>query len=221
MSMFGRRALMTTGSNKWWLPAGVASSGVEAVYQPIGAASLTASYFDLSGNGNNAAPGNAPAWASGTGWQFTAGSSHYLTTGVTPSGAGWSIAVRYSNADSTPFQAVLSAYDSATARFEIFSVGQSGPSRTATNYGNQEAVAGGVIDGVIIDTSAGFYDDGSLTAYGATPAWGSVTTQFYIGCRSGILFFLTAHIQAIAIYNTTLTSDQVTELSANMAALTG
>lgn len=65
----------------WWVVPG---KTCVAAYQPIGAASLAASYVNLANPGTyDAAPGVAPTWASATGWTFN-GSTQYLTTGITP-----------------------------------------------------------------------------------------------------------------------------------------
>src|SRR3989344_7466925 len=79
-----------------WTTAGGAPTPV-AAYQPISAASLTASYANLANPGTyTAAVGVAPTFASSTGWTFN-GSTQYLTTGVIPAN-GWSMIVRFSNA---------------------------------------------------------------------------------------------------------------------------
>lgn len=64
----------------WWQVAGQTCA---AAYQPIGAASLAASYVNLANPGTyNAAPGVAPTLAAG-GWSFD-GLTQYLTTGIVP-----------------------------------------------------------------------------------------------------------------------------------------
>ena len=63
-----------------WDPNALGLS-IWAAYEPKGAASLAASYVDLSGNGNDAAPGVAPTLSSG--WVFNGG-TQYLTTTFAP-----------------------------------------------------------------------------------------------------------------------------------------
>lgn len=70
-------------SNAWWAAGGCGAICVRA-YQPVGAASLAASYSNLVNPGtNNAAPGVAPTWDAVNGWTFN-GTSQYLTTGSIP-----------------------------------------------------------------------------------------------------------------------------------------
>ena len=64
-------------SANWWEAGG--ATGAVAVYQPIGAASLAASYVNLANPGTyDAAPGVAPTWAS-AGW--TSNGTEYLGYG--------------------------------------------------------------------------------------------------------------------------------------------
>lgn len=78
----------------WWDNSG-AISGCVAAYQPIGAASLAASYSNLANPGTyDASPVVAPTFATATGWAFD-GSTQYLTTGITPvNNLTWSMIVR-------------------------------------------------------------------------------------------------------------------------------
>ena len=88
------RRAVSSGATDWWL-AGGAPTPV-AVYQPKGAASLSASYTNLVNPGTyNAAPGVAPTWDAATGWTFN-GTTQYLTTSVIPTGA-YSALARFSN----------------------------------------------------------------------------------------------------------------------------
>src|SRR3989344_5141970 len=80
-----------------WATSGGAPTPV-AAYQPIGSASLTASYANLANPGTyTAAVGVAPTFAASTGWTFASASSQYLTTGIIHD-AGWSIIARWSGA---------------------------------------------------------------------------------------------------------------------------
>jgi hypothetical protein len=63
----------------WWLAGGVDPADVVAAYQPIGAASLAASYVNLASPGTfDAAPGVAPGFDVAIGWLFTG--SQWLNT---------------------------------------------------------------------------------------------------------------------------------------------
>ena len=84
----------------WWDADGTIS-GCVAAYQPIGAASLAASYSNLQNPGTyDAAPGTAPTFLAATGWTFNAATPQYLNTGVVPSSLNWTVIVRYSGNNS-------------------------------------------------------------------------------------------------------------------------
>ncbi len=80
----------------WWDNNG-AISGCVAAYQPIGAASLAASYSNLANPGTYDctvfAGHTAPTFATETGWTFDGG-NHTLKTNVTNPGAWWSCIAR-------------------------------------------------------------------------------------------------------------------------------
>ena len=82
-----RGALASEEAN-WWEVSG---KTCVAAYQPKGAASYAASLVNLANPGtyDATAPGTAPDWASGTGWDFSVSNS-YLSSGAAPTG-GWSM----------------------------------------------------------------------------------------------------------------------------------
>lgn len=70
------------GSTPWYLAGGLSASDWLATFQPIGAASLAASYSNLINPGtNDAAPGTAPTFNAATGWAFASASLQYLEIG--------------------------------------------------------------------------------------------------------------------------------------------
>ena len=83
-------------ASNWWEAGG--ATGCVAAYQPVGAASLAASYTDLSGNGNDCGPGTAPTWDAVNGWTFN-GTTQYLTTGVSNAlNQTWTMVIQFSGA---------------------------------------------------------------------------------------------------------------------------
>lgn len=201
------------GAADWWAVTG---KTCVAAYQPIGAASLAASYTNLANSGtNNAAPGTAPTWASATGWVFN-GSTQYLTTGVVPAD-GWSAICRYSNRSST------AGY--------VMGIGQTvgqyfGFIPTASNViyglGGTISVAPALDSGVVAISGQRAYRNGSVDG-GTISSWSGTTSLIiYIGAanRGVPNNYFAGNIQAIAIYSDTLSGAEVAAVSAAMAALT-
>lgn len=199
-------------ASSWWLSGGISAANCVAAYAPKGSASLAASYTNLANPGTyNAAPGVAPTFNTATGWTFN-GSTQYLTTGIVPSGdQTWSVLVKFSN-----WSVDNSRLIGAFSVLEIFRV----PFfyRSAAQSSTMTAISSGVI---ALAGRQG-YQNGSVD--GSTIPSGSVsgTTSFYIAARNvsnSASQFASVDIQALAIYNTTLTSGQVASLTTAMNAL--
>ncbi len=200
----------------WWLSGGVNAANAIGVYQPVGAASLANSYVNLANPGTfDAAPGVAPAWNKCLGWTGN-GSTQYLVTGIVPDD-GWSMLARVSNlADSDGV--VGSETDGQTQFFltssvaGLFIYGQGvlaivgGRSADAV-YGvaGQQGYKDGVADGAAIDVWVGTSTDGILI--------------FAINDAGSPINHGAENIQAVAIYDTTLTLAQVVAITAAMQAL--
>lgn len=214
---FDRRAAVVP----WWLLGGVSAGSAVAVYQPKGAASLAASYVNLANPGTyDAAPGTAPTFDAATGWTFTATSSQYLTTGVTPASV-WSLIVQYKDATVTGFKIAIGNRGSVDGRFYV---GPSGTNSSGVAYGygdanlEKEPV---LANGNLALAANQPYRNGSTNGY-AFGIWTGSSVALYIGCRNwnGTADgFFSGKIQAVAIYSTTLTATQVGLISTAMAAL--
>lgn len=205
----------------WWEVAG---QTCVAAYQPKGAADIAASYVNLANPGTyNAAPGVAPTWASATGWTFN-GTTQYLTTGVVPSADNtWSMLCQLSNGDMTATRDLIGCYPNpVTNRFYI----RSWHSATEMIYG-----IGSTARFTSPSMTSGICAIGGLQGYrngvadGAPGVAGSGSfPQVLVGCANygGVpVNFYSGNIQAIAIWDTTLTAAQVAAISAACAALTG
>lgn len=207
-----------SGVVPWYLAGGISAANCVAAYQPKGAASLAASYVNLVSPGTyDAAPGVAPTWAAGTGWTFN-GSSQYLATGVIPVGTTWSAFIQFSNRTSGGNRWLFGVLGGALAfgvvpalfsGFIQYYNGNSVLGSAAVASGNL-GVAGLV--GYLNGTSSGSITSGSPTYtqgvfIGALNSAG--TPQSYIACN----------VQAVAIFNSTLTPAQVAILAVAMAAL--
>ena len=201
----------------WWDPLGEGLC-VVAAYQAKGAASLAASYTDLSGSGHDAGVGVAPTWGSSDGWIFN-GSTQYLTTTFVPAeDHSQSIIVQFSSAVGDAGYLVGSD-QAANREFGILPLYLG----TQVRYwnGNDTPVAPKLAAGNLAVAGAQGYRSGSAEG-GAIPAWaGASSMPLYIGCNNnaGAGEFLAVKIQALAIYDSTLTSDQVAAVAAAMAAL--
>ena len=203
----------------WYLSGGVSAANCVAAYAPKGAASLAASYTNLANPGTyTAAPGVAPTFDTATGWTFAA--SAYLTTGITPANdRSWSMIVRYTNAAANVNNILAGSYVTPDNGFFLRPL-----STTGVNYANGNGntkVMPGLAAGVLCVAGLAGYRSGTAeaTLTGAAP---SPTVAIMIGALnfsgSPIQAFV-GKIQAIAIYNTTLTAPQVAAISSAMSAL--
>lgn len=221
--MIARRLLMVAAAGgDWWLAGGISASNAKAVYQPIGAVSLAASYTDLSGNGNDAAPGTAPTFASSTGWTFN-GSSQYLTTGVTPA-VGSTLLIRFSNSTTGGTDALAGTFGGGS-NYVIYNATTVG---YLFRYLDGQTFVGSDLVGDYVITMAsntGYLDGASVatitTSIGTTPSgpmFVGAYRDFTTGNPAG---YYIGNILAVAYYDTVLTGDQVVAVSTAAAALTG
>ena len=201
----------------WWEAGG--ATGAVAVYQPIGAADLSTSYNDLSGNGNNATPGVAPTWDAVNGWKFSG--TQYLNTGIVPT-PSYSMAVRYTNA--TIAGRILVGQTDAGAvanRFVIQAFDGAGANVVYSNSSSGFSfVPPGLASGVLAISGASAYRNGIFDI--ALPADGIYLFQIVLGGYNAggtPAPNFNGNMQAFAIYNNTLSAAQVAAISAAMAAL--
>lgn len=209
-----RIAAAASGGN-WWEAGG--ASGAVRVYQPKGAASLAASYTDLTGN-QDAAPGTAPTWDAANGWIFVNTSSQYLTTGWAPDndqsqsvliqfsdvGAGNNYMLGSSNGAGNNF--LLTPQHSGNVRY--FNGGSVfvSPNLTAGNIG----LAG----------NRG-YRNGTAEGAGMS-AWSGSGIAIYIGARNNAgspADYVNAYVQAVAIYDNDIGASAMLAVATEMAAL--
>ena len=209
----------------WYLAGGVSAANCAAAYQPIGAASLSASYDNIAAPGNgladgtyDAAPGVAPTFDTATGW--TLAGSQYLTTGVVPvNNQTWSLIVRFSNVGS--FGVPVFACASAAGATPYLGVEPWDNASNSRRYfaGNIYSTSTRVDNGVMAVAGNQGYYNGSADGGTIGTATGTFQAIFIgkLGLYNG--FWFTGKIQALAIYNATLSAAQVAAISAAMAAL--
>ena len=212
----------------WWTVAG---KTCVAAYQPIGAASLAASYSNLANPGTyDASPGTAPTFDAENGWTYS-GEHNGMGIGSPITGTGArTIIVRY-NSDNTNSAGMVALYgsdadDTAGAYFtftpEIAVRVSDGNILWSSEGTTSEVVA------CITGPSAGSTTDLTLYINGsAVSAADSSSAQAYDtkgpgsiadGALAGSADY-SGVISAIAIYSGELSAGEVASLSTAMAAL--
>lgn len=214
-------------ANGWWNDNGNIAGAV-AAYSPVGAASLAASYSNLANPGTyDAAPvgGSTPSFSAVTGWTFN-GSSQYLDTGLTPTtDLTWSMIIRYSGFAAGSSKALAGTYKDTGSPQGTFLIQSDSAAAMAIRNGSIASVATNAPA-----LAAGVYGIAGRTAYrngvaesNLFPAnTGPGAYSIYIGAmhyQTGAANFGASTIQAIAIYNTTLTAGEVATLTTRMLAL--
>lgn len=203
----------------WWVVSGKTTV---AAFQPKGAASLAASYSNLSNPGtHDAAPGTAPTWNSTDGWVFNNGSSQYLVTNIAP-GAGYTMLVRFTGADTSNRLLWICGVDGGNyTRFYL----SSNFITSGHIYGGGDfLVTGSVLtSGVMGVANNQGYLNGSADGSPMTAWSGTNTDVVFIGClNSGggsPLYYFTGNVQALVIYSDTLTSGEMASITTAMNAL--
>lgn len=203
----------------WWLQGGVPAANCIAAYQPKGAASLAASYVNLANPGTyDAAPGVAPTFDAATGWTFN-GTTQYLDTGVALANTQTrSVIIRYSDGPTSGWASLVGALEQVGKGLIIVS-------STASEYynDNQRTIAGAPATAAIraIAGNQGYI---SAAPHGATIAFtgGGTPRNLHIArLNNGAsgTNYAAVKIQALAIYDATLTEDQISLITRAMAAL--
>lgn len=211
------RPRKTSAAKTWWDNNG-AISGCVAAYAAKGAASLAASYTNLTGNTTyNAAPGVAPTWDATGGWTFN-GTTQYLTTGVSPNTMTWSVLVRFS--DCSGNNPLFGSVSNGATRFYLYPLNSGA---AYFGYGNWSNVAGqAAASGVMGWAGLTPYKNGTalvpVITSGGSPSNRPVFlgAYNYVGVPAG---FFTCKIQAFAIYSTTLSAGNVATITTAMQAL--
>lgn len=205
---------------RWWMAAGVAPW---AAYEPKGAGSFAGSLIDLTGNGRDAGDpggGGTPTWDAVNGWTFD-GVGNYLTTTFVPAAdQTQSMFVQYTNLDGAN-DYFIGMLDAFARDFAI--APNNGGAQVVYHNGDLvfQAPTGAASGNLGIAGNQGYRN--GVADGGAIGAWaGATATAVYIGCynNGGVAGgFCPVRMQAVIFYDVTLTSDQVTALCAEMAAV--
>lgn len=215
VQVFQPRAAVASGG--WWDNNG-AISGCVAAYAAKGAASLAASYTNLTGNATfDAVPSASPAWDTTNGWQLATNKA--LDTGVVPT-SSYSIIVRVANWTRTPTNCLFGTYVSSAANAYYV---QSSTS-TNSNYSNGAvlSVTSSITSGVIAVAGKAVYHNGSnvgtIGAGANTPVYSIYIGALHTG-GGALSQYTTANVLALAIYSTTLSAGNVATITTAMQAL--
>lgn len=214
----------------WWTAGG--ATGCVAAYQPIGAASLAASYVNLANPGTyDLAVGggaSAPAFDAATGWGFD-GTNRWLATGISPA-QPLTILVRARTTDLSTYRSWISATGGVGGWHFYHTIGGSvgkadltrgSATAIGTSSGTYPSDGTSFVAGVTMDASDNwaFYKDGASNGSGTTgvPDFASWPATIGDGV-SGLHHYGT--IAAVYISNTTvLDAATIAAVSAAMAAL--
>lgn len=215
------RGVIRPASGGWWLSGGIAAANCIAAYQPKGAADYAASKVNLANPGTyNAADGNAPGWDATNGWKFD-GTNDYLSTGIVPTiDQTWSAFIRFSNGNNEigGGSGIFGLYESSTKVFTINPMYLA--DRMYWGHGASWGIVWGQngLSGVWGFSARKLWKDAvniSTTAAGTA----STTLDITIGKSNGTTTYMKLYVQALAIFNTTITDTQVGLLTTAMAAL--
>ena len=215
-SSIGRR----TYAPAWWVVAGKTCI---AAYQPIGAASLAASYINLANPGTyDAAPGVAPTFNVATGWTFN-GSTQYLLAPFVV-GAGWSAIAQITGGNPVAGnREIFGSSDTAVGGFQLIPNYTGGVMLSVHGAVNVSKVPGMTAGNYALTPNAA-YRNGVFDA-AITANWSGVAAQpsqciGAIYTPGGVSAYWPGNIRALAIYSGTLTAGEVLAVSTAMAALT-
>ena len=214
-----RRALATTaseaGAGNYW----DGLSNVWAAYQPKGAASLAASYTDLSGNGNDAGVGVAPTWDATNGWKFNGSTQYLTTTFLAAADQSQAILVQYTNLVDANYDYLAGAWTATNGA--VFGLGNGQTGTMIYRNGNFVEVAPRLAAGNLAISGNRGYRDG--TAEGAAIASiGPLSHAAYIGAlnsNGNDANFASVYIQALVICSATNPAGQIATAAAAMALL--
>ena len=216
------RSVRRAAAGGWWLAGGIAAANCVAAYQAKGAASLAASYVNLTGNATyNAVAVETPEWDATNGWKRLSGTG-ILNSGVAPASSAWTIIIRFSNvSEGTPgYQYVMG--EAQSGKRMIIGNYEGASRRSYYNTDLLKIEGGAITSGVsCIAGQTGYYNGSSD---GTIPGeWtGAATSTIYIMACNGLgeqYANDNIYVQAAAIYNATLTSEQVSALTTAMNTL--
>lgn len=207
--------------SSWWTAGG--ASGIISAFQPIGAASYTASKSNLANPGTGDATDIiAPSWNATDGWVFN-GITQVLNSNVVP-GAGQSFIARYSGYVRTNDTWIIGHYLGGNIRAGFCANNSLAWNFSGATEVNTTATCN-TSGNVCVVTETQGYVDGVATGFSPGMFSGPASMPMYMGARdredaAGVPdSFAQVNMQACAFYNSLLTAPQVAAVAAAMAAL--
>lgn len=212
-----------SAANGWWDLDGTITSCV-AAYQPKGAASLAASYDNLTGNATyDCVAGSAPS-LDANGWY---GASAYLKTGVVPQ-ANYTMIARISSHNHKDVGIIIGCVASGNNFY--FKMGSTTNNMAFCNGTNEVEWAQGtyvISNGIYAIAGSNGYYGGTAKVATLDNTWGTNTNDIWLmkansnGTPVGKFspYWAGDRFMAFAVYNATLTSTQIGNLTTAMAAL--
>lgn len=229
----GYTQVRVEGVNKWWLANGVVAGDVVAAYQAKGAGSYANSLENLVDDTYTLVDtGHAPDWDDTNGWKFD-GISEYLDTGIADGLEldNYTLIARYSNLSLAEGNAgyVCGLVDSSQYFYigaynvnigddkDFYGYGAASPAEVIRQPYSSSAVKA-IVCGV------GGYHNGVIDSQVAVNSWFYSTPAYIlIGCIDNYsdspANFTDVYVQALAVYNKTLTPTQIAAITDNMEAL--
>ncbi|MFA5136619.1 MAG: LamG-like jellyroll fold domain-containing protein [Patescibacteria group bacterium] len=201
----------------WWLEGEVSSENVVAVYQPKGANSYTDSKTNLANPSTyTISDGLDPNWNTTDGWIFTG--THYLETGIThdDSGQSWSMIASFSDVSNSNSVVVSDSNGTGqrTTGFSLIPRWLSGGVTQVHTYVNSgtSTVSDFLTEGVMAVAGSQGYLNGTPDG-GSIPTGTQYENEIHIGSFTDDVPFFSGKIKALAIYDTTLTAEQVSSVN--------
>ena len=206
----------------WWLSDGIDPLNVAGAWTPKGKANQAASYLRDAGSDGYAnidpaiVGGVAPGWDGVNGWKPGAGA--YLKTGIIPSGNTWSAIIKISNRTSVGTVELGSFTAPAKRSLEIVAALNAGQCAFGHGSTATPTAAPNVAAGTLAIAGGNAYVNGSFaTAIVQDTVQSGVELYIHaLNFSGGAAFFSDAYIQAIAVYNVTITAPQVAAVHAAM-----
>jgi len=198
------------GKSPWWLAGGVVSENCVAVYQPMGAPNLLASYSNLASPGLfDSSPHVAPTWNTSDGW--IADGSKGIKTQIVPK-SGWSAILKFSSIAGSGSRHFFGEINGASLRFGI---GFDDTNIYFYSGGTKSVSRGGLTSGILAIAGQTAYING-VAQSGAIGNWvgDNLNSLNILGVNDGTnnSYRLNGNLQCLAIYKTVLTPLQISKI---------
>lgn len=210
----------------WYLSGNVPSANCVAAYRAIGATNLAESYINLANPGTyNLTAVFAPTFNKNVGWTFSSGQGQYLNTNLAPplNPNTWSMLVRFSGATvSCNIAGINNDLIGPNQKFYIGVNNNISFDNRFFKSATVKSVAPNIQSGVLGFSSSAFVNGVNGGALTITNYAGNALNIFIGGTNRGfgsIDSYFVGNIQAVSIYNISLTDGQMASISNSMAAL--